>query len=254
MPRSGSSFMSQLIEADESVAMRLSPFFSYGFRTMSYNISSATELRDWRVALLTTEDEFVLQNQRRASGEYPEAANTQKNYRILYIKDTRNFFDYVRLFFISEDINLIFLTRGLSTQLSSWLSSPEWKNLEKTSQNIIHATTRKKIEDNPTDEYWGIADNFYFTRLAHDFASRFPNRCIKISYEELVNGEFRRLKELDLQLDLDKVFKRFNLFTKGISKETPYSVYREQGYAGKNVSIDDLPSDLLETILNDKKK
>ena len=252
MPRSGSSFLSQLIEADESIALRLSPFFSYGFRTMSYNINCSSDIKDWCNALLSTEDKFIRQKQRRITGEYPETANKEKHKRILYIKDTRNFFDYVRLFFISEDINLIFLTRSLSTQLNSWLRSPEWKSLEENSQNIIYANTRKGLEDNPEDEYWGIADNFYFRRLASDFVTRFPDRCIKISYEELVKGQFNSLKEIDVKLDLEKLRRRFNSFTEGINKVTPYSVYREQGYSGKDVSIDDLPSDLLEKIINDK--
>lgn len=98
MPRCGSSFLSQLLEGDKSIALRLSPFFSHIYREMSYSIRNECDVRTWYEALLESDDEFITQAMRKKTGEFPNAGLHNKSKRILYIKDTRNFFDYVRLF------------------------------------------------------------------------------------------------------------------------------------------------------------
>ena len=252
MPRSGSSFLSQLIEADGTTALRLSPFFSYTFRKMSYELNDMNDIKMWCNALVLSDDPFVCQEVRRETGEYPSVqSETEK--RVLYIKDTRNFFDYVRLFFISQEINFIFLSRALPTQLNSWLSSPEWKGLDYNANNILYANNRKNLEDNPTDEYWGIADYFYFDRLMNDFIKKFPKRCVQVHYEDLVVGRFDSLLKVDPDLDLEKLKGRFNVLGSGSAQgSTPYSVYRERGYTGKTLLPSELPDDLLSEILVDK--
>lgn len=252
MPRSGSSFLSQLIEADKTTVLRLSPFFSYKFREMSYSISSPCDVKEWCEALVASNDAFVCQTDRKTSGEYPNIEKCN-NRRVLYIKDTRNFFDYIRLFFISPDINLIFLSRKLSSQLSSWILSPEWKGMDYTSQSMLNANARKILEDNPRDEYWGIADHFYFQRLMKDCIGKFPERCVHIQYEDLVVGKFDKLLQIDADLEMEMLRDQFKLMGSVLGKKlTPYSVYRESGYNGNNLPTSELPDDLLAEILGNE--
>ena len=252
MPRCGSSFLSQLLEGDKSIALRLSPFFSHTYREMSYSIRNECDVRAWYEALLESDDEFITQAMRKKTGEFPNAGLHNKSKRILYIKDTRNFFDYVRLFFITDSINIIFLTRELPSQLCSWINSPEWKDLEKNAKNLMFAEERKSIEENPADEYWGIADHLYFKRLTKDFLNKFPSRCMRIKYEQIVDGEFEPLLTLDQDLNLEQLKSQFaNLTTTGNRVKTAYSVYREKGYTGKKITLGELPSGLINSILND---
>lgn len=254
MPRSGSSFFSQLIEADYSVAVRLSPFFSYAYREMSHGIRSNCDLEKWYNTLITSDDEFVTQAKRKSSGEFPRGIASSHSKRALYIKDTRNFQDYVRLFYKFDNINFIFLQRDLSQQLASWINSPEWKQLDISSTNIIDAIDRKSIEDNPDDEYWGIADYFYFNRLCSDFVYKYPSRCIKLHYRDLVDGYFDRIRDIDSDIDMESLRSRFSSLTETNNKikNTKYSVYRRKGYKGNSLSSADLPEDFIDYLLSDR--
>lgn len=250
MPRSGSSLLSQLIESDETTAVRLSPFFSYKYRDISHSIRSEADVAAWANELIHSKDDFVTQATAKKKGYFPSERNISVEKRILYVKDTRNFHDYIRLFFLCDEVNIVFLTRQLSQQLKSWVQSPEWKDLEYNSENLIYASQRKGLEDNASDEYWGVADNFFFKRLSGDFVHKYPKRCVQLNYDELISGELSKLLIVDPDLNLTRVINRLELLS---SKETtdrsPYSVFRKRGYSGEELTEGELPADIIQKIL-----
>jgi len=252
MPRSGSSFLGQLLDADPSVAVRLSPFFSYNFRQKSRNIINDNDFDSWISDLINTDDEFVTQSDKSVNGLYPKQVS-KFNVNTLIIKDTRNFIDYVELFFKFNNTKIIFLDRVIREQISSWVHSPEFKDLPVTSLNLLLANDRKLLEDFPECEYWGLQDALFFKRLSVDLKNKYSNRISTISYATLAKGDLNDLYSLLPNIRKDLVKQRFNDLRSCnniVSKNDCYGVYRPVGYRPKTFEAKDLPLSILDDILS----
>lgn len=254
MPRSGSSFLGQLLSADESTVVRLSPFFSYSLGECSRSIKSREDFNSWVFNLLHTNDEFVTQSESISKGIYP-TEQEKTNVKTLVIKDTRNIFDYIELFLKYSEIKIIFLDRRLDEQLSSWITSPEFKGLPIDSPNLLLANERKALEHFPYTEYWGVQDILYFKTLSRDLSNKYPRRVLKITYDSLVQGKVSGISQIVPDLDLDLLIGRYNELTNKNNNTTsqdsdPYSVYRPRNYTPRRLKVEDLPDKFLHELLS----
>jgi len=89
MPRSGTSWIGQIVDSSPDVRYRMSPLFSYEFKNQ---IRQGATRDDWLEVLrgaYVSADDFMNQTTRRKAGEYPTFARKQVNPELLVIKYNR---------------------------------------------------------------------------------------------------------------------------------------------------------------------
>ena len=80
VPRSGTSWLGQIMNSSPNVAYRYQPLFSYAFKDYLDEQSSAEDIQHFHEELLTTEDEFVTQKYNIIHGK--RLVRTEKNKNI----------------------------------------------------------------------------------------------------------------------------------------------------------------------------
>lgn len=184
MPRSGTSWISQIFDSSPDTRFRLSPLFSYQYKNY-LNESSTRE--EWLYVLqgsYESENEFMNQTERRRNKQYPDYFKKKDNPEILVIKDTRFHNLAHRILKLLSDAKIIVIVRNPCAMLYSWSNAPrefpagadlmkEWRsgNCRKTGYG----------------EFWGFQDWKETTLMYLEMERREPDRCRIIRYENLVD-------------------------------------------------------------------
>lgn len=194
MPRSGTTWLSQIFESSPDFIVRLSPNYSWPLKN-HLNLSSSRE--EWTsnfTSALNTNNEFMTHNFRRVTGELrtfpPRPIQTVKR---LAIKDTRFHDLYQRCMELFHEAQTIYLVRHPGGMLNSWWRSKEFP-AKATFADEWRGGACRKIEG--PGEYWGFDDwrNLTMTYLALE--EQAPERFRVCRYEELVRDRERVSAEL----------------------------------------------------------
>lgn len=193
MPRSGTSWLSQIFDSSPSVRFRLSPLFSYEFKNALDEHSGATEWRSLLERVYLSDNDFLDQSYRRRAGEYPTFAEKQADPPVLVIKDTRFHILTEPMLAHVESLTVIAIVRHPCGAIHSWLTAPrEFPPAADPMQEWRHGGCRKT----GFGEYWGFEDWKNVTAMFMRLASRFPAQVMLQRYENLVRSaepESRRM-------------------------------------------------------------
>ena len=194
MPRSGTTWLSQIFESSLDFIVRLSPNYSWPLKNQ---INLASSRKDWIANLssaLSTDDPFMTQNYRRDSGELstfpPRSLQTVKR---LAIKDTRFHDLYQRAMELFDEAQIIYIVRHPGGMLNSW-----WRSKEFPSEADFATEWRggicRKIEG--PGEYWGFDDWRSLTKRYLALEKQAPERYRVCRYEALVRDREQIAEEL----------------------------------------------------------
>jgi len=124
MPRSGTNWVSQIMASHPDIRMKFCPLFSYEFKNLLDENSSAEEGRDLFRKVYETKGNFLDQEHLRQDGNVPSFRERRKNPRVLAIKSNR--FHHLTPGIIQKcpEILWIGLVRNPCAAIHSWLSNP----------------------------------------------------------------------------------------------------------------------------------
>lgn len=204
MPRSGTSWLSQIFDSSPDVCFRLSPLFSYEFKNALNEASTREQWRNMLKCAYKSNNDFMNQTYRRTCGEYPTFANKNPVPRILVIKDTRfhNLTD--TMLRLLDNLQVVAIVRHPCGAIHSWLTAPrEFPN----SANPLEQWRSGACRKTGYGEYWGFDDWKNVTRHHVRLESMFPNRVVIQQYEDLVRDAVSETKKLfgfcDIELGVD---------------------------------------------------
>lgn len=183
MPRSGTSWLSQIFDSSPEVCFRLSPLFSYEFKNQA---SETSDLADWlRIfeGAYESQNEFMLQSTRRQQGSYPKFSEKSADPQWLVVKDTRFHNLTGRLLRLFENIKVVALVRHPCGAINSWLKSPnEFPSNAKPRQEWRTGACRKT----GYGEFWGFNDWIKVTEMHLRLEQEFPKNVYVQTYKDLV--------------------------------------------------------------------
>tara|TARA_B110001469_G_scaffold117373_1_gene123299 strand:- start:16518 stop:17354 length:837 start_codon:yes stop_codon:yes gene_type:complete len=194
MPRSGTSWLSQIFDSHPSVAFRLSPLFSYRFKNQ---VDSGSSLCEWRKffeeVYKASDDGFINQTDKREAGFYPTFERKDCNRNTLVIKDTRYHNLTSSVLEMFPDIRFIHIVRHPCAAINSWLRAPREfpQNLNPLEQWRSGACRKTSKE-----EFWGFDDWVELTKRYLDFEVEFPQQVKVISYDKLVRSPVAVVREM----------------------------------------------------------
>lgn len=185
MPRSGTTWLSQVFEMSPEVAVRLSPNYSYSLKN---RLSPASTVEDWTQTLglaLSSDDPFMTQNWRRERGELEWIKKDPGDICRLAVKDTRFHDTYLRGMELFPRAKCLYIVRHPCGHLNSWKSSPEFPSGADFAANWRTGACRKS--DGP-GEFWGFNDWKEITLRYLALERTYPDRFKVFKYETLVDN------------------------------------------------------------------
>jgi hypothetical protein len=193
MPRSGTSWLGQIVESCPEVRFRLSPIFSYALKNRVDESSTGAE---WEALLRDaygSDDAFMEQTEHRDAGRYPVFREKQAQPPVLAIKMTR-FHNLLRSMFRHLDtMKMVAIVRHPCGAIHSWLTTPrEFPPDADPAAEWRRGGCRKTAPE----EFWGFEDWKRVTRLHLELERCHPDRFRIQRYEPLVEDAERETREL----------------------------------------------------------
>lgn len=254
MPRSGTSWLSQIFDSNKNTKLRLSPLFSYAFKNA---VNEKSSKNDWNILLekvYKAEDDFMNQTVRKNKGEYPNFEEKNTNPEFLVIKDTRYHNLTEKSLEMINGLKIIYIVRNPCGAIHSWLTAPrEFPATANPKEEWRNGKCRKTGEE----EFWGFNDWKKVTTLYMDLQKKYPNKIKIISYEELVDNPAKLTNEIFefTNLNLEEQTLEFLKKSQSSHVKNEYAVFKNpkvkdrwKNELNKNI-INEIQEDLKNTNL-----
>lgn len=251
VPRSGTSWIGEIVNSSPHTAYRYQPLFSYAHKSCLNGDSSREDIDRFFSRLIRCDDGFTNQITKRLSGDLPRFKKT----RITHVayKEVRYMNILFNLMEKTDDVRLCAVIRNPLSTISSWLRTPrefrrdlgwsaleEWRYAGKKNLNLSE-------EFNGYEKWKEAAHTFLDLKKAHG------DRVHVIVYADILRSpgpETERLFEF-LELPMTAQTKDFLRDSTTSEKNGSYSVFRKHQSDEKWKA--DLPAEISRQIQEDLK-
>lgn len=225
MPRSGTSWLGQIINSAPQVLFRTEPLFAYRFKNIINKESTWHEINEFFDALLDVDDDFILQKENQKAGYYPEFEKT--NPQVLAFKTTRHHELIERYLECVSELDVIAIIRHPCAAINSWFKS--YREFEKKGCQQKRDWRTGGCRKKEIGEYWGFNDWLLTTSRYVQLAKQFPNVRL-IRYADLVEEPNKIITDLfdGLGYDLHPQTLQFLEDCHQRHDSDPYSVFKSK--------------------------
>jgi len=250
MPRSGTNWLSQIIESCPNVRFRLSPFFSYDFKNMVNEDSSKAEFEKVFQGAYISNNEFMTQMKNRSKGHFPIFKIRDKNPPFLAIKMTRFHNLLFRMLKLFDNLKIVLIIRHPCGAINSWIKS---KNEFPKNADYMKEWRYGKCRKISSYEFWGFEDWKKVTRLHLSLQRKYPKKFFIQKYEALIDYPLEQTKNLFKFLDLNYTAQTNNFLIESQNKHdnNEYAVFKDKSVKDKWKK--ELSKDIANSIIADLK-
>ncbi|MCI9079051.1 MAG: sulfotransferase [Lachnospiraceae bacterium] len=252
VPRSGTSWLGEILNSNPEVIYRYQPLFSYRFKSRLTAESTYDDINVFfRKLYNENNDEFLNQTIQRNKKMYPVFKEKPSNLPVLAYKEVRYLYTIPMLLSRYPDIKIVTISRNPYDVLESWMNAPseyrqEWNIYEEWRM------ATKKNEYKP-ENYYGYYKWKEFIKLISDMKEMYPENFITLRYEDLAEHTFNVIKNLFLFLNIPYTDQTRNFIVASQNNEydDAYSVYRNKNKKKKQIHI---PEEIKSKISQDLKE
>lgn len=183
MPRSGTSWVGQIVDSSPDVRYRMSPLFSYEFKNQVREGASRDEWETVLRGAYVSTDGFMNQTERRAAGEYPTFADKADEPPLLVIKYNRFQNLTEEMLDVLPEIKLLAIVRHPCGAIHSWLTAP--KEFPQSADPMTNWRSGA-VKKTGYGDFFGFDDWCYVTRLHTRLARERPEQVRLVRYEDYV--------------------------------------------------------------------
>ena len=245
LPRSGTSWLCQIIDSSPQVAFRMAPLFSWQFRDRMRIDDDDIAWSLFFKEVYRTNDAWMLQTERRKSGLFPSFASKQVHPGVLVVKDVRHH-DYIpRLLQLPIDFHVVHIIRDPRAAICSWLTDP--KQFPATADTLVHWRSGAVRKISP-HEFWGFEDWKKLTAYYLRAKEEHPDRVHLVRFEELAADPLRWGRALyeELGLEWSDQTEAFIQNSTSAHASDPSSVFKDRSVMWRWKT--DLPTTIAEQI------
>jgi hypothetical protein len=246
MPRSGTTWLSQILESSPDILVRLSPNFSHALKNKLSPLSTMAEWRDVLRAVCRTDDPFLTLDILRDTGElirFPDAGSRVATHLVL--KDTRFHAVYRAGMRRMPKARTIYIVRHPAAVLWSWKSCREFPVGADFKTEWRSGACRKKGSEG---EYWGFEDWKNLTLSYCELAASHPDRYRIVRYEDVVDRAMQEIETIFsfMGIPLPGHTLDFIETTHSRHDDRPYSIFKSKSVA--HAWRGHFPADILSQI------
>lgn len=225
MPRSGTSWLAQIIDSSPNVNFKMAPLFSYEFKNVVNEDSTDEDWFDFLMSVYFSEDPFLNQIDRKKSGDFISfTKEVEPEY--LCIKDVRNHQLIERIVNLGERVKVIHIVRNPCATISSWIhSKKEFVIKDQTKSDEWKTGATRKTNQS---EFWGFNDWIELTTKYQNLQKKFPKQIYVVRYEDLLHNPVLETKKIFQFCGLEFNEQTNSFLTQSHSKheESDYSVFK----------------------------
>lgn len=248
MPRSGTTWLSQILASSPDVRLKSCPLFSYEFKNKLDEESNSEQWHQLFRDVYATNSEFLDQGHLRKKGLIPEFADKKVHPAQLVIKSNRfhNLTPYILQ--NHDEIRFIYLVRHPCAAIYSWLTNPN--EFPQNADPKLHWRTGECRKTGP-GEFWGFDDWVTVTTQALTLSRTYPDRFRIFRYEELVNTTYETANHVFSFLGLSMTSSTKSFITSSQSRhdEHKHSVFKKPQLINKWQNS--LDKDIISTCLRE---
>ena len=227
LPRSGTSWLCQIVDSSEEVEFRMAPLFSFQFRNTMQISDTEERWKQYFADVYNSDDEWMAQMNRRKIGSFPTFEKKLTPPPFLAIKDVRHHNFIEHLLALNIDLKVLHIIRDPRAAIHSWLANP--KEFPQDADPMLNwrSGSIRKINEN---EFWGFDDWIKLSRMYSDLQARYPEKVHIIRYEELVENPTDETKEFfkKLGLEFQEQTKSFLMSSTSGNSGDPFSVFKDK--------------------------
>jgi len=230
--RSGTSWIGQIIDSSPDVAYRFQPLFSYAFKGfLDYNSIKEDYVKFFN-GIYFSDDEFLLQKDKRISGEYPKFGKKPKQ-KILAFKENRYQYLFPKTVSLFENIKMLGIIRHPCATINSWIRNPKEfppnANIDKEWR--FGACKNEGREE----EFFGFYKWREVANLYLDLKNKFPSKTYILNYDDMVSNTYKETEKMFNFLNIELTEQTKNFINKCHSKNIngPYAVYKNKNVKDK---------------------
>jgi hypothetical protein len=235
MPRSGTTWLSQILASSPDVRLKFCPLFSYDFKNKLDESSSSDDWSKLFFDVYHTNSDFLDQDYLRKKNLVPSFSNKNDSPSNLVIKSTRFHNLTPTILQLQEDIKFIHLVRHPCASIYSWLTNPgEFPS----GANYLTEWRTGRCRKTGVGEFWGFDDWKNVTTQALRLEELYPDRYKVLRYEHLVGSTKSCTQELFNYLGLAYESQTDNFIMKSHSRHdvSKRSVYKDPSLEEKWLS------------------
>lgn len=247
MPRSGTSWLGQIVNSNPTVLFRTEPLFSYRFKNVINSNSNCFAVNSFIDNLLNVDDDFMLQKDNVRKGTYPvfekDAPDT------LAFKTTRHFELIEKYIECVNSLRVIVIIRDPRGTINSWIKSD--REFHHKGCMVKADWKSGKCRKSGVGEYWGFNDWLDSTMQFLELKKKYNNVHL-IKYSDLVVHTESSVSKLfnDVDLTFTEQTRKFISLSKTKHDDDPYSVFKNSDvlYSWKSELIHDIAEEIVETV------
>lgn len=226
VPRSGTTWLGEIINSSPNVRYKYQPLFSYELKDFLSDNSELTEINEFFEKLDKISSPFLDQEEAKNKGIIPVFKKNGITH-IVY-KEVRYHHIIKNLLQKDFEIKIIGIIRNPLATMNSWIKSPrEFRKDLGWSESEEWRYANKKNSNKP-EEFYGFEKWKEVANLFLELENQFPDRFLLLNYNNLLKDTYNQVNRLFsfCELNIEKQTIDFLNSSKSIDKNTTYSVYK----------------------------
>jgi hypothetical protein len=251
VPRSGTTWIGEIINSSPNTLYHYQPLFSYAHKDYLTPKSTQGDIDTFFTRLKSCNDNFTGQLEQRHKGILPVFQKEQITH-IAY-KEVRYHNILANLMAQKHDLKLVTIIRNPLSVINSWLKAPKEFRADLNWNMLNEWQYATKKNQNKPEEYNGFEKWKEASTLFLDLKEAYPDRVHLITYSAYLADPIQETKLLFNFLDLSYTGQtiRFLNESTGQYNVDPYSVYKTQ--QSDDAWKQELPNEISEKIQSNLK-
>lgn len=194
VPRSGTSWLGEILNSSSELIYKFQPQFSYAFRDRITKDSTYEEMISSFQEMMVSQDDFINRKNERAEGKFPSFNKNPHDIDILAYKEVRFLYDIHNLLENCSQFLLIGIIRNPIDTLNSWINAPK----EYKQEWVIEDEWRfaKLKNQNLQENFYGFEKWKEAVKIFNRMKNIYEERVYIIKYEDLVLNPKQETKNL----------------------------------------------------------
>lgn len=193
VPRSGSTWLGEIINSNPHVKYCFQPLFSHKYKDTLNEDSSKQDIEKFFELLIESDDDFVCQNHERILGTLPNFKKSNILTHTVY-KEVRYHNILKNLLEKDNELKLILLVRNPVEVMNSWVDTPKEFNPSWNIEEQIIGGDLKNVGKN--ENFYGLDAWIKTTRQFEMLSKVFSSRVHLVNYSTLKKDSINIVKQL----------------------------------------------------------